>query len=286
MTQKVTKAAQKICEDITKLLDEGVCVWHKPWFGTNNTAVSHVTGTHYSLLNQMTTMSCGEYLTDAQAQKEGGYVKKDAKSRFFMFYKMLKISKQTGNIIKDSEKVSPDEYYEVPYLTYFNVFEVSDCENIIRKYPVTELPELHPEKDENIENVITDYCNREKINITRKGYYGRAYYDVIDDTIEIPDIRKFTDKAEYYLTVFDELVHSYLRISKARYAYEELIAEIGAAAICHALGIDTENSIKNNAAYIASWKQYLSDNKNAIVMATRQAEKAYKRIMNIQEAMV
>lgn len=66
------------------------------------------------------------------------------------------------------------------------------------------------------------------------------------------------------------------------YGKEELIAEMGAAMSLGRLGIDTDNTVKNNAAYIKEWiKAIKNDTTNKLVVtAAGQAEKAVNMIFN------
>jgi len=99
--------------------------------------------------------------------------------------------------------------------------------------------------------------------------------------------------AEYFSTAFHELVHStghksrLDRLEKTAffgteaYSKEELIAEIGAAALVNHSGLETSHSLRNSAAYIQNWLQVLKDDKRFIVSAAGKAEKAVNLILNV-----
>lgn len=63
---------------------------------------------------------------------------------------------------------------------------------------------------------------------------------------------------------------------------EELVAEITSAAILHSLGMETNSTFTNSAAYIQNWLQVLKNDKRFIVSASGKAEKAVKYILNRQ----
>ena len=77
-------------------------------------------------------------------------------------------------------------------------------------------------------------------------------------------MRQFKETAEYYSTAFHEMTHStghakrLDRLEKTAffgsdaYSKEELIAEIGAAALVNRCGLETTKSFRNSAAYIQS----------------------------------
>ena len=92
--------------------------------------------------------------------------------------------------------------------------------------------------------------------------------------------------AEYYSTAFHELTHStghrsrLDRLSRKaeEYSREELVAEIGAAALLNHCGIETAGSFKNSTAYIQSWLRALRNDKKMIVSASGAAAKAFEFI--------
>ena len=107
----------------------------------------------------------------------------------------------------------------------------------------------------------------------------------------LPLVDQFRNTAEYYGTAFHELTHSTGHESRLNrlhtvaafgsedYSKEELIAEIGAAALVNHAGLETADSFKNNAAYIQNWLQALRNDKRFIVSAAGKAEKAVDMIL-------
>ena len=79
---------KEVTDRIIAQLERGIIPWQKPWIASGN-AISHVTGHSYSLLNQMLLGRPGEYVTFAQCQKEGGKIKKGAKSQMVVFWKWV-----------------------------------------------------------------------------------------------------------------------------------------------------------------------------------------------------
>ncbi len=81
----------------------------------------------------------------------------------------------------------------------------------------------------------------------------RAYYSPEVDTIQMPKFESFKSAEAYYATKLHELTHwtghkSRLNremqgnFGSQKYAYEELIAELGSAFVCSKLGINSELS--------------------------------------------
>lgn len=285
----------EITNGIIEQLEQGIIPWKKPWTGINTGAISHATGRAYSLLNQMLLRRPGEYITFNQCKQEGGKVKKGAKSKIVVFWKMLLHEKKdaAGNVVKDADGKTLVE--GVPVLRYFQVFHIEDCEGIAPKWD-KKLPDVAT-ADERAENILTEYVRREGIRL--ENVIGdRAYYSPSMDYICLPLMEQFDSTGEYYGTAFHEATHSTGHATRLNrfeswigaaafgsdsYSKEELVAEIGAACCLHELGLETPSTFKNSAAYIQSWLRALKDDKRLIISAAARAEKAVKLIFNITD---
>lgn len=285
----------EITNGIIEQLEQGVIPWKKPWTGVSSGAISHATGRAYSLLNQMLLSCPGEYVTFNQCKQEGGKVKKGAKSKIVVFWKVLPREKKDadGNIITNADGKPIIE--GLPVLRYFQVFHIDDCEGIAPKWE-NKLPAV-ASPDERAENVLMDYVRRE--NIRLENVIGdKAYYSPSCDLIRLPIMEQFDSTAEYYSTAYHEATHSTGHATRLNrftgdaaaaafgsesYSKEELVAEIGSACCLHELGLETPSSFKNSAAYIQSWLRVLKDDKRMIISAAARAEKAVKLIFNITD---
>ena len=138
--------------------------------------------------------------------------------------------------------------------------------------------------------MISAYVKRSGVRIVnREG--DRAFYSPSSDSITLPLLAQFAETAEYYSTAFHELTHSTGHVSRLdrlsktayfgseAYSKEELIAEIGAAALVNAAGLETANSFRNSAVYVQNWLKVLRDDKRFIVSAAGKAEKAVSTIL-------
>ena len=268
---------QEITNRIVEQLESGLIPWEKPWCSAGS-AISHVTGKPYSLLNQMLLGRTGEYVTFKQCQQEGGRVRKGEKSSMVVFWKWIEE--------KDPET---EEVKQIPFLRYFNVFHIDQCEGLTTKH--TQLPESTISPDETAEKIIADYVQRSGVKLLH--HEGdRAFYSPSADVVTLPHMAQFRESAEYYGTAFHELAHStghksrLDRLEKTAffgseaYSKEELIAEIGAATLVNHAGLETPHSFRNNAAYIQNWLQVLHNDKRFIVSAAGKAEKAVNMILN------
>ena len=267
---------KEITDRMIREMEAGVIPWRKPWMAAGR-VISHTTGKPYSLLNQMLLGRPGEWLTFKQVQEEGGYVRKGEKASMVVFWKWLDV--------KDEET---KEITQVPFLRYYNVFHIDQCKGISARHSAMA---EHPAKaDEAAEVIIADYVSREGVTLEhREG--DAAYYQPSLDRIVLPLMKQFTETAKYYGTAFHEMVHStgHMRrlarldgtahFGSETYSKEELIAEIGSAALIHHAGLETAGSFRNSAAYVQNWQGALKNDKRFIVSAAGKAEKAVNFIL-------
>ena len=264
-------------EKILAELDKGIIPWKKPWKSVY--AVSYVTRKPYSLLNQILLNDGGEYLTFNQITSLGGHIKKGAKAKFVVFWKMLK---KTETVEEDGETKTVTRV--IPMLRYYNVFNIKDTEGV---KPHTEITTEEIKTLDTADEVITVYISRENIGFHFGG--NSAFYSPSLDSVTVPEKSQFMETAEYYSTVFHELVHSTGHESRLNrglkgafgskeYSKEELVAELGSAYSLGRLGIDTQSSTRNSTAYIQSWKKHISEDKYLFVSTAGKAEKACKYI--------
>ena len=285
-----------VTDRIIAELESGIIPWNRPWTGVSEGAIRRSNGKPYSLINQLLLGKPGEYLTFKQCKDEGGKIKKGAKSKMVVFWKVLHREKKdaNGSIIRDENGMPIDD--PIPMLRYYNVFHIDDCEGIEPKYTAERLPAT-ASTVERAEEIIADYSERAKLTVEHSKQ-NRAFYSPRRHLVSLPLMEQFEDTAGYYDTAFHELTHStghkslLNRFSESdgaaafgseSYSKEELIAEIGACGILHELGLETVKSFRNNAAYIQSWLSALKNDKRLIVSAASRAEKAIKLILGKQD---
>ena len=292
---------QMVTDRIIAELERGIIPWHKPWSGAglaDGGAVNYVSRKPYSMLNQMLLGREGEYLTFKQIKDLKGNVKKGAKSQMVVFFTMISQSKQKKQDDNGNEiEVTKVREYLIPVLKYYRVFHIDDCEGIETKIKVDE-PIETTQPIEVADNIINGYLSREKkLKFQNDKPSNRAYYSPLQDMVVVPMLSQYQEAEEYYSTTFHELTHStippYRCDRKAEndhaffgnedYSREELVAELGSAMICNAIGLDCEKAFKNSVAYIQSWLKALKNDNKMIVWAASRSEKAAKYIMDIKD---
>lgn len=279
---------QMVTDRIIGMLEQGNIPWDRPWTGAGRYAIKRASGKPYSILNQMLLGNPGEYLSFNECKKLGGKIKKGAKAKIVVFWKIMDYpEKDDGGkpIIKANGAV---KVRSVPYLKYSQVFHIDDCEGITPKNYTETMRDFNP--IDKAEEVIAGYVQRSGITLEHSKQ-GRAFYSPDMDKVVLPIKEQFTSEAGYYGTAFHELTHStghHSRLDRIvagsfsfgdeTYSKEELVAEIGSASLMNVLGIETDDSIRNNAAYIQSWIKALRNDKRLIVSAASKAGKAVEMI--------
>lgn len=269
----------RLCEE----LEKGNIPWQKPWFGNREGAISGSTGKPYSLINQMLLCMEGEWFTYKQAEALGAKVRKGEKSSMVVFWKQYKKTEKNAK--------GEDEEVTIPVLKYFNVFHESQIEGLPEKKDRPVIDHIDPHAE--AEAIATGYLKRSGVTLHREDISNKAFYQPSTDSVTLPKMEQFSKQAEYYSTLFHELVHStghHSRLNRINtkaafgsddYSKEELVAEIGAAALVNRCGLETSSSFRNSTAYVQSWLDALRNDKRMLVSATSRAEKAVNLILGI-----
>ena len=273
---------QTITDRIISELEKGTVPWQRPWTCPTG-AISHVTGKPYSVLNQLMLPQSGEYVTFKQALAEGHPVRKGEKSHMVFFFKIVE------NKDRDTGEIT-----SIPFLRYYSVFHISQCERMKPRFAVSVEQGNPLQPDARAEQIINDYIQRSgvKLVVTES---NEAYYQPSQDKIVVPELKQYACVSEYLSTIVHECVHSTghpkrlnritnpAAFGSETYSKEELVAELGAAYIVNAVGLETAASFRNSAAYIQNWLEVLKNDRRFIVSAAGKAEKAVKMILGEQE---
>lgn len=157
-------------------------------------------------------------------------------------------------------------------------------------YEVKETEKLDAaQRLEDIENVIKEIAPKYKEQGTR------AFYDPSDDSITVPPFENFIEPVGFYGTVLHEVIHWTGHPSRLnrdhsgrrggsqeqleKYAFEELIAEIGASFSMGFLGLEPQIR-EDHIQYLNSWRQALKNDPSSIRRAIEGGQQAVDYIMN------
>ncbi len=256
--------------------------------------------THYTGINFLYLLATAEirkyktnhWLTFFEIQQLKAKINKGSKATEVIFYKTCYYDKNNQLLkvnsydeIKDKDGVSKRRI-----LKYYHVFNVQDVEG---------LPEAYYKEDTTNKTVFTQWQQDERAEaiIRNTGAtieylpQNKACYQPQTDTIILPIREQFTGTEPFYATVFHELIHWTKKpercdrkqsTNEQEYAFEELVAELGATFICSQLQF--EKTMINNAIYIKSWLSALKNDTSFIFKASAQANKAADYILSLNDA--
>lgn len=295
---------EEVTKRIIEQMEKGVIPWRKPWSnrGTANACFpcySFSTGKPYDIMNQMLLgFEEGTYITFNQCKQLGGNVKKGEKGHFVVGWVVTQSQRQdadgNGVVNEDGDPIMEKHFG----LRYYTVFKVeTQCENInLKQRDKIQEPEEILEPSEVAEEIIRKYIESADAPTFNNNGSNEAYYRPATDTVVVPNIAQYKDVSEYYSTAFHELTHSTMKASRCNreeerkgkkvgfgseeYSKEELVAEIGAAALVNFAGIETNGTFQNSASYIQGWSKKLKEQPKMIVYASAQAQKAIDYILS------
>jgi len=277
-----TNLYDEVTTRIIAELEAGRLPWVQPW-GTKGLGpcLPHnaATARPYSGINILLLWGAAQergfaaqgWLTFRQALGAGGSVRKGERGTT-VFY--------ADRFVPEGEKAraaeAGDDAKAVPFLKRFTVFNLDQCEGL--REGLAGDPEPLPECEAVplAEEVIA------ASGVTFRIGGAEAYYAPGPDLVMVPPQRAFHAPINYYRTALHELTHatghakrlgrSILNAFGSKdYAREELVAEMGSAFLCAALGIQPT---VRHADYLGSWLDVLREDNKAIFRAASQASKA------------
>lgn len=265
-----TDQYQAITDRIVTAL-ESAGSWEKPWrsLGIVGVPVNGVTGRPYRGINVwlLALASFGDcrWYTFKQAQAKGGSVKKGEKGTQIVFFKFIEKMGDDGKVSK------------VCLLRNYTVF----C------HTQTTLADQEPSRVVPVVEPATRYASAlttlSTLGVKVNHGGDRAYYSPSTDSITLPYPDQFKSEETYVSTFAHEVLHSTAHPTRlhrelgkkygdSTYAFEELVAELGAAFLCGTFGISSE--IENHTSYLASWLKILKSDSRAIFAAAKKAQEA------------
>jgi len=273
---------QLIADKLLQLMEKGTVPWRKPWHVAP--CCNAVTGHEYRgmnpLLAQIDAMANG-YTTTLfagfqQAKEKGWKLRKGSKATWLRW---------GGTIRKEEEDALTGEVEEkffttVKWLQVFNLDCFDDETSNTKIVDVIERYRGPHNPDPRIEDAEW-LISAQPVNIQHGG--GKACYVPSSDQIRLPQFADFSSAELYYSTAIHELVHwtghqSRLnrdiqnRFGTKDYAFEEMVAELGASFICHEISMTP--ALEHHASYLDGWMSVIRADNTAFFRATTLAQKA------------
>jgi len=293
MKNKKDFVVEKVTNKVIELLEQGEIPWRKPWTIKGILPCNLVTGREYRGMNAfLLSLYCYDYespyfLTFKQVKKLRGSVKKDEHAIPVVYWNW----RENEVEIEDEKGETEVKVKKIPFMRYYNVFNVGQCRGLEDKIPEVKAEIFNNTPLERCEKIVDEI--KDKPEITHGG--SRAVYNPGDDTIKLPELKYFESIEGYYSTLYHELIHSTGHEKRLRrftsdrspsfgsedYSKEELIAEMGASYLCGICEIET-TTIENSAAYIQNWLGKLKSDKRMLIYAAAGAQKSIDYILDIK----
>jgi antirestriction protein ArdC len=276
-----TEVYETITASVLTALENGTAPWRKPW--TVDLPTSLATGKAYRGVNVFLLDLAGRaagytsnvWGTYKAIKEHGGQVRKGEKSTLVVFWRIVK-GKAKGD----------EEAHSYPMMRYYRVFNAEQADGL--ELPTAEATEHEPQAE--AEAVLKGYFTRDDAPELVMGG-NRACYSPSRDVISLPHRDRFADLNDFYGTAYHECAHSTGHESRLNrpdlmeahffgdesYAKEELVAEMTAAMVAGATGIET--TLEQSASYIAGWLRSLRNDHKLVVQAAGQAQRAADLIL-------
>jgi len=262
---------QEVTDSIIKQLESGAAPWIKPWKADSTADKNFISQKPYQGINRLilglSSMVSGfdtpVWASFKQWQSLGCNVRKGEKGTKIVFFSpVTKECKVTGNT----------EVYNL--LKSYYVFNASQVDGVTIEAPST--------VDKPFNSIIEADERIAKTGAIIRHGGDSAFFAPSMDIIQMPNKSAFSDESSYYATMFHELTHwtgheSRLkrefgkRFGNPEYAFEELVAEMGAAFLCQDYRIQGE---LRHAGYIQNWLTACRKDSTAIFKAAALAQKA------------
>lgn len=264
---------QEVTDKLIGALEAGTAPWRSPWIKGGFGFPTRSTGEHYRGINTVLLWASAEengftgshWFTYRQAAGLGAQVRKGEKSTQVIYY---------GAIEKEIDGREEPEF--IPFIKSYSVFNADQIDGLPEKFQPEPIISGTMPVDE-----YEAFFRNVGVIINTGG--GRAFYNRSSDQVTMPPIDRFTSAAAYYGVLSHETVHwtgDKKRLDRVKgkkfgdreYAFEELVAEIGACFVSSQIGTDV--NFDNSAAYLESWLAALKNDKKFIFKAASAAQKA------------
>lgn len=281
MTKQHRDVYQETTDRLIAAIEGGAAPWQADWL-TNTGLPIRASGEHYKGVNVLLLgMSAGaqgfanpHWLTFNQARQLGGCVRKGERGTGIIFYKTL------AKDAPEDPRANDDGKIAIPCLRGYTVFNAEQVDGLpADRFPAPQPLDPQPKERNAAAEAAMRSCGA---TIHERGQ--AAYYDRAADAVTLPDFDRFRSTAGYLATMAHELTHwtgAPARLNREKgkqfgdsaYAFEELVAEIGAGFIGARLGFFGEH-IESHAGYLDHWLGMLRTDKRAIFRAAAQAQAA------------
>ena len=193
--------------------------------------------------------------------------------------------KEYHKLIKDDDRDPAEFYLKARYSAVFNASQIEGIEPYVAELQTY---------DSQPNDTVLELAKAMDVKVAFDGG-DRAFYRPKDDSIHLPKAEHFFSSVAWAATTLHELTHAsgaekrlnrigitqFQGMFSERYAYEELVSEIGSCMMMYNLDIEeSEDNIKNHEAYVASWIEDIREKPEALTNAIKEAQKAVDYMMS------
>lgn len=269
-------AYAEVTARLLAVMEQGQLPWVKRWSAKAGPSLglplNGASGHTYRGINILTLWSGGwcsaRWFSYRQAQALGGQVRRGERGAKILFFRML-----------EREDAQTGEVEEIPMARLSSVFNEEQID----------WGEGAPEPFERVYPDAQVVLQKSGADFRTGG--ARAYYSPSEDYIRLPAFEAFESEALYWATALHELVHwtgAPQRLDRTfgikgteAYAFEELVAEMGAAFLCAQLGLPAHD--RHAGAYLQHWMTQGRQDKRAFARAATLAQKAADFVLDKAE---
>lgn len=279
---------EAVTRRIVAALEAGTPPWIQPWgshpadpYPMNLATGRPYRGVNVLLLN-LQAHGCGyarnRWMTYRQALAIGAHVRKGETGTPVVLFKLKEVG-AAGE--RPESEDTPRRVY--PLLRTFVVFNAEQIEGLP--------PDLLPESIEPRQWSPLEAAERLLDASGAEIHYGgsKAFYVPSQDRIQLPPRSAFAGESAFYATALHELTHwtghpercnrpLLPRQAIEAYAFEELVAEMGAAFLCAHCGLPAR---LEHASYIESWLRALREDRRLIFTAAARAQAAADHVLGL-----
>jgi len=256
-----------LTEKVVEKLKNGIVPWQVSWTkaGIPENLVSN---NAYRGINRILLACLGYarnlFLTSNQLKTLNGAILPDEKPHIIAFL-------SDGRDGAETQEASVETGTAKKKMSYYTVFNIAQCkwpDEMTFREPGMELDQIQK---------CVEYKAKDQ---------KRAYYDPLQDFINLPAEKHFPSKEQYCYAEFHQLMHStghYSRLNRKEliqmpefgydaYSHEELVAEIGASYLMSHFGLT--HDVAPTKEYFEGWIKTLEKDRYLLFSAAYQAEKA------------
>jgi hypothetical protein len=290
---------QSIVDTLVARMESGDLPWHKPWANMGGVLPVNVNtnreygGVFNPLILMMASTAHGgdnRWSGFGQWSKAGNSVRKGEHgvSIYFPNFVCATCGCEAPPWFKACKNKHNLTLAGARSVRGFQSCVVFNNQQTVKPLPTVEVPEVDPCVGY---MAAGDACRATGAKFIYGG--NTASYNKVTDVINMPIPGAFKDLSGYWATMMHEHMHWTGAASRLNregitmsgffgsdtYAFEELVAEMGAAFLCMRLGVKHDNLMDNHAAYMQSWVKGLKEDPKALMKAASLASKGMNYIL-------